>query len=161
MAQITIGGLDLEASYLSPAALEYWQAWFAHQSRLAYNPFQEFAAKIQVLPEELQAEATREFTSRLDFDNVPTLVLLNTLRSLPAVKTLCILVTGEDVVTEDNVAAAFTQLLPFITATEVTCGSIEEANRLRARVGKPPFGRRPPRGDSEQQPASQQAPEGG
>ena len=40
---------ELEADYLNPAALEYWQAWLAHEARLAHNPLVEFAAKVQAL----------------------------------------------------------------------------------------------------------------
>ena len=103
------------------------------------------------MPEHLQAIATREFMAGVNFDVVPKLVLLKTLRSLPAVQTLCILVTGKDVITEENSAAAFPLLLPFIQRQEFVADSLEEANRLRAEVGKPPIG----------QPASGQPPQGG
>ena len=142
---LTIDGQprELKADYLNPAALEYWQAWLAHETRLAHNPFEEFAAKVQALPDDLRAVATREFVAGVNFDIVPKLVLLNILRSLPAVRTLCILVTGEDVVTEENSAAAFPLLLPFIHRQEYAASSLEEANRLRAEVGKPPSANRP------------------
>jgi hypothetical protein len=65
---------------------------------------------------------------------------MNMLKSLPAMKVLCVLVTGQDVVTKDNVEAAFPLLLPFIQPQEIVAGSLQEANRLRAAVGKPPLG---------------------
>ena len=147
---------ELPADYLNPAAREYWHAWLAHEARMVHNPFVEFAAKIQALPADLQAVATREFVAGVNFDIVPKIVLLNTVRSLPAVKTLCILVTGEDVVTEENSAAAFPLLFPYIQRQEFVAGSIEEANRLRAEVGKPPIGNL-----STGQPAGGQPPQGG
>jgi hypothetical protein len=147
---------ELQVDYLSPGALEYWRAWLAHEARIAHNPFSEFAAKVQALPGDLRAVATREFVAGVNFDVVPKLVLLNTLRSLPAMKTLCVLVTGEDVVTEENWEAAFPALVPFIQRVEIVCNSLEEANRLRASVGKPPLGK-PPIG----QPAGGQPPQGG
>ena len=155
---LTIGGQprELKADYLNPAALEYWHAWLAYEARMTHNPFVEFAVKVRALPEDLQAVATREFMASMNFDVVPKLVLLNTMRSLPAVKTLCILVTGQDVVTEENSAAALPLLFPFIQRLEIACNSLEEANRLRATVGKPPLGK-PPIG----QPAGGQPPQGG
>jgi hypothetical protein len=72
------------------------------------------------------------------------------------VKTLCILVTGEDVVTPENYAAAFPLLFPFIQRMEIVCNSLEEANRLRANVGKAPLGKSPTG-----QPAGGQPPQGG
>jgi hypothetical protein len=155
---LTIDGQprELKADYLNPAALEYWQAWLAHEARMAHNPFVEFAAKVQALPEDLRAVATREFMASVNFDVVPKIVLMNIVRSLAAVKTLCILVTGEDVVTEENFAAAFPLLFPFIQRVEIPCSSLEEANRLRASVGKPPLGK-PPLG----QPTGGQPPQGG
>ena len=135
---------ELSAGYLKPAALEYWQAWLRYEARLAHNPFVEFAAKVQALPEDLRAVATREFMGRLDFDEIPALVLLNTLRSLPAMQTLCVLVSGEDVITEENYEAAFPLLVPFIQREEILTTSLAEANRLRAEVGKPPLGKPAP-----------------
>ena len=142
---LTIDGQprELKADYLNPAALEYWRAWLAHEARMAHNPFSEFAAKVQALPDDLRAVATREFVAGVNFDVVPRIVLLETIRSLPAVKTLCILVTGEDVVTPENYAAAFPLLFPFIQRVEIVCNSLEEANRLRANVGKAPLGKSP------------------
>jgi hypothetical protein len=135
---------ELSADYLKPAALEYWHAWLAYEARMAHNPFVEFAAKVQALPEDLRAVATREFVASLDFDAVPRLVLMNTARTLPAVTTLCILVTGENAVTEENAAAAFPLLLPFIQRQEIVTNSLAEANRLRAEIGKPPLGKPSP-----------------
>ena len=146
---------ELEANYLSPAALEYWHAWLAHEARMAYNPFVEFSTKVQALPDDLRGVATREFVASMNLDVVPKLVLLNTVRSLPAVKTLCILVTGADVVTEENFAAAFPLLVPFIQRQEIVVDSLAEANRLRAEVGKPPLGKA-----STGQPAGGQSPQG-
>ncbi len=145
---LTVAGQprELKADYLNPAALEYWHAWLAHEARMSYNPLAEFAEKVQVLPADLRAVATREFVAGVNFDLVPKLVLMNTVRSLPAVKTLCILVTGEDVVTEENYRAAFPLLFPFIARVEIACNSMEEANRLRAELGKPPLGKQPPQG---------------
>ena len=147
---------ELKADYLNPAALEYWRAWLAHEARMAHNPFSEFAAKVQALPADLRAVATREFVAGVNFDVVPKIVLLETVRSLPAVKTLCILVTGEDVVSPENYAAAFPLLFPFIQRVEIVCNSLEEANRLRAGVGKAPLGKSPTG-----QPAGGQPPHGG
>ena len=141
---------EFEADYLNPAALEYWQAWLAQEARAAHNPFVEFAAKVQALPADLRGVAMREFMASVNFDVVPRLVLLETLRSLPAMKTLAILVTGQDIVGPDNWQAAFPLLLPFISRQEIVTGSLEEANRIRAQLGKPPLGRRaaasPPQG---------------
>ena len=155
---LTIDGQprELKADYLNPAALEYWRAWLAHEARMAHNAFSEFAAKVQVLPDDLRAVATREFVAGVNFDVVPKIVLLETIRSLPAVKTLCVLVTGEDVVTPENYAAAFPLLFPFIQRMEIVCNSLEEANRLRANVGKAPLGKSPTG-----QPAGGQPPHGG
>jgi hypothetical protein len=150
--KLTVDGQprELNADYLNPAALEYWNAWLAHAARMAHNPFIEFAAKVQALPEDLQVVATREFMANLDFDMVPKVVLMDVLQSLPAVKTLCVLVAGEDVVTDENCAEAFPLLFPFIHRQELVVGSIQEANRLRAEVGKPPIGQsargQPPQG---------------
>jgi len=146
---------ELDADYLNEAALEYWHAWLAHAARMAHNPLVEFAAKVQALPEDLQLVATREFVARLNFDNVPKIAFMETLQSLPAVKTLCILVTGEDVVTVENRAVAFPLLVPFIRRQEFVVDSLDEANRLRAEVGKPPLGQ--PQG----QPSGGQPPRGG
>lgn len=150
---LMVGGQprELEANYLSPAALEYWNAWLAHEARMMHNPFVEFAAKVQALPEDLRGVATREFMATLNFDVVPKLVLLETLRSLPAMKTLAILVTGQDVVTPENWQAAFPLLVPFIRRQEIVTGSLEEANRIRAQLGQPPLGR----------PAAASPPQGG
>ena len=74
---------------------------------MAHNPFSEFAAKVQALPDDLRAVATREFVAGVNFDVVPKIVLLETVRSLPAVKTLCILVTGEDVVSPKTTPQPF------------------------------------------------------
>ena len=128
---------------------------------MAHNPFSEFAAKVQALPDDLRAVATREFVAGVNFDVVPKIVLLETVRSLPAVKTLCILVTGEDVVSPENYAAAFPLLFPFIQRVEIVCNSLEEANRLlrerrqstsrqiayRPARGRPASARRISRGD--------------
>ena len=75
---LTIDGQprELKADYLNPAALEYWRAWLAHEARMAHNPFSEFAAKVQALPDDLRAVATREFVAGVNFDVVPKLVLL-------------------------------------------------------------------------------------
>jgi len=146
---------ELDADYLNEAALEYWHAWLANAARMAHNPLVEFAAKVQALPEDLQLVATREFVAGLNFDNVPKIAFMETLQSLPAVKILCILVTGEDVVTVENRAVAFPLLVPFIQRQEFVVDSLEEANRLRAEVGKPPLGQ--PQG----QPPGGQPPQGG
>ena len=155
---ITVNGKpqQLEAAYLAPAALEYWHAWLAHTARMAHNPLVEFAAKVKALPADLQGIATREFIAGMSFDVVPKLALMETLRSVPAVKTLCILVTGQDVITQGNAAAAFPLLFPFIQRQEFLASSVAEANRLRAEVGKPPIGQpgHPPA-------ASGQPPQGG
>jgi hypothetical protein len=66
-------------------------------------------------------------------------------------KTLAILVTGQDVVTDENWQAAFPLLVPFICRQEIVTESLEEANRIRAQLGKPPLGR----------PASASPPQGG
>lgn len=133
----------LQADFLKPGALEYWHAWLGNQARMAYNPLVEFAEKVQALPPDLQAVATREFMATLDFAVVPKIVLLATVRSLPAVKTLCILATGEDVITAANAAEAFPLLLPFIHREEIEVSSLAEVNRIRALKGKPPLGARP------------------
>jgi hypothetical protein len=149
---LTVDGQPREfsAAYLTPAVLEYWQAWLAHEARAAHNPFEEFAAKVQALPEDLRRVATREFVAGMNFDVVPKLVLLETLHSLPAMKTLAIMVTGQDCVSPENWEAAFPLLLPFILRQEIVTDSIEEANRIRAQLGKPPLGRpaaaKPPQG---------------
>jgi len=155
---LTVNGQprELTADYLNEAAREYWQAWLAHAARLAHNPLAEFAAKVQALPEDLQIVATREFMANLNFDNVPRVVLLDTLRSLPAVQILCMLATREDVITDENYSEAFPLLFPFIHRQEIIADSIQEANRLRAEVGKPPIGQ--PAGG---QPASGQPLHGG
>jgi hypothetical protein len=132
---------ELTADFLGQGALEYWQAWLSNAARIKHNPLVEFAAKVQALPEHLQIAATREFMANIDFDIVPKVIVMQTLRSLPAMKTLCILVTGEDVVCEENLAAAFPLLLPFIQRQEFLADSIAAANRLRAEVGKPPIGK--------------------
>ena len=151
----------LQADYLNPAALEYWRAWLAAAARKAHNPFEEFALKVRALPPELQAVATREFAAGVDFAAVPPIVVLETVRSLAAVKVLCVLVTGQDCVTEANAREAFALLLPFISRPqEIVAGSIEEANRLRAEVGKPPIGRRAERPASGPSPTVQ-SPQGG
>ena len=149
---LTVNGQprELTADYLNPAALEYWHAWLAHAARTAHNPLAEFAAKVQALPEDLQVVATREFMAGMNFDNVPKVVLMDTLTSMPAVKTLCVLATREDVITDENYSEAFPLLFPFIHRQEIVVDSIQEANRLRAEVGKPPIGQpvggQPPRG---------------
>ena len=149
---LTVNGQprELTADYLNPAALEYWHAWLAHAARTAHNPLAEFAAKVQALPEDLQVVATREFMAGMNFDNVPKVVLMDTLTSMPAVKTLCVLATKEDVITDENYSEAFPLLFPFIHRQEIVVDSIQEANRLRAEVGKPPIGQpaggQPPRG---------------
>ncbi len=56
-------------------------------------------------------------------------------------KTLCILVTGKDVVTAENCATAFPLLVPFIQRVEIACKSLEEANQIRAKLGKAPLGK--------------------
>ena len=139
---ITVNGQprELTADYLSEASLEYWHAWLANAARMAHNPFIEFAAKVDALPEDLQNVATREFMAGLNFDNVPKVVLLDTLSSMPAVKILCVLATREDVITDENYSEAFPLLFPFIHRQEILANSIQEANRLRAEVGKPPIG---------------------
>ena len=139
---ITVNGQprELTADYLSEASLEYWHAWLANAARMAHNPFIEFAAKVEALPEDLQNVATREFMAGLNFDNVPKVVLLDTLSSMPAVKILCVLATREDVITDENYSEAFPLLFPFIHRQEILANSIQEANRLRAEVGKPPIG---------------------
>jgi len=159
---IAVGGKQeqLEAEYLTPAALEYWHAWLANATRMAHNPFVEFAEKVKSLPWELREAATREFVANLNFDVVPKIAMLETIRSLPAVKTLCVLVTQQDVITEENFAAAFPLLLPFIERQEFMVDSLEEANRLRAEVGKPPIGQSSGQ-SSVGQPAGGQPPNGG
>jgi hypothetical protein len=139
---ITVNGQprELTADYLSEASLEYWHAWLANAARMAHNPFIEFAAKVEALPEDLQNVATREFMAGLNFDNVPKVVLLDTLSSMSAVKILCVLATREDVITDENYSEAFPLLFPFIHRQEILANSIQEANRLRAEVGKPPIG---------------------
>jgi hypothetical protein len=149
---------ELNVEYLSPAALEYWRAWLAHECRLRYNPFQEFSVKISVLPAELQAVATKEFASKLDLDVVPKIVLLDTVQTLAAMKLLCILVTrGKDPIDQDNYQEALPLLLPFVERTEIATSSIAEANAIRAKLGKPPLGRKP----AAEQQASGQSPQGG
>ena len=139
---ITVNGQprELTADYLNEASFEYWHAWLANAARMAHNPFIEFAAKVEALPEDLQNVATREFMAGLNFGNVPKVVLLDTLSSMPAVKILCVLATREDVITDENYSEAFPLLFPFIHRQEILANSIQEANRLRAEVGKPPIG---------------------
>ncbi len=141
---------EVQADYLNPAALEYWQAWLSAEVRANHNPFVEFAKKVWALPEDLRAAATREFVAGLSFDNAPKLVMLDTVRSLRAVSMLCLLVTGQDLVTQDNCAATLPLLFPFIQRQEFVAASLQEANRLRAEVGKAPLGRssagQPPQG---------------
>ncbi len=133
---------QLEAEYLNPAALEYWHAWLGNEVRRAHNPFVELAEKIRVLPPELQKVVAQEIAAGLDFDEVPKLVVMQVARSLPAVATLCELVTGRNVVTEENCREAFVQLVPYIQRQEFTADSLEEVNRIRAAAGKPPLGKR-------------------
>ena len=128
---LTIDGQprELKADYLTPAALEYWRAWLAHEARMAHNPFAEFAAKVQALPEDLRAVATREFVAGVNFDVVPKIVLLETIRSLSAVKTLCILVTGEDAITPENSPQPFRCCFPSSSAWKLP------AILLKRRIG--------------------------
>jgi len=94
---------------------------------------------------------------------------MNTAQSLPAVKTLCVLVTGEDAITEENASAAFPLLVPFVQRQEIVADSVAEANRLRAEVGKPPIGkpvgnkaaRTQPAGQPSSPPTGDQLPQGG
>ena len=121
---------ELEADYLSPAALEYWRAWLANEARQVHNPFEEFAAKVQVLPPELQAVATQAFTVRVNFDEVPKVKLMETAQSPRAIFILSGLVTGESLKLDvQESAAAFVALIPFVQRQEIACASIEEAKR--------------------------------
>ena len=110
MADVKIEG----ASKIQGAALEYWQAWLDYESRMSYNPFPEFAAKITALPLNLREVATQAFVESLDFSKIPDLVRYNTARSLRAVKVLCILATGEDTITQENFSEAFPLLIQLV-----------------------------------------------
>ena len=89
--------------------------------------------------------ATREFVAGVNFDMVPKIVLLKTVRSLPAVKTLCILVTGKDVVTEENPPrpsrffspSSSGRKLSRILMEEATASAPKSASRRSASPGQP------------------------
>src|ERR1039457_1202833 len=59
---------------------------------------------------------------------------------LKVVKKACILVTGQDLVTEKNLVQAIKALTPFLKSEEGVEMTMEQANAFRAKLGKPPIG---------------------
>ena len=140
---ITVAGepRELQAEYLSDEAFTYWCAWLAYRAQLAYNPLVEFLDKLAVVPKELHSVALAGLLASFDPANVPAIYAHNVMRSTEAMQVLCRMVTGcDDVVDAVNTAEAFQILMPFVHREEMVVASIEEANRLRAEVGKPPIG---------------------
>jgi hypothetical protein len=139
----------LPAQYLNPIAREYWEAWLLYQARLKYNPLSEFNDKLQAIPSlELRYAAMSAYASHVDLNNVPKVLVLDLMTSKEAVALLLKLVTGV-VATPDSAEDAFVALHPYIQAEqqaeqkeEIKCNSIAEANAIRAKLGKPPIGKK-------------------
>jgi hypothetical protein len=137
---IILGDQNYPANYLSPERLDHFQTFVQAEARRLYNPFVELAAKIAVLPPDLQVVAVQTFTATVDFAAVPHEEVLNVMASTRTIQTLCILVTGEDLVTPENAHELYPQLTRFIKREEIAANSTEEVNALRAEAGKAPIG---------------------
>jgi hypothetical protein len=120
---------DFEANYLDQERLEAWQGFIFERAWGEFKPFADFLARFTQLSPQFQALANVRFRE----------ALLHVHEALAAVQFLGVLVCGEDFVTAANADEAYPQLAKFITRPEeIVCNSIEEANAIRAAVGKPP-----------------------
>lgn len=133
---------ELEARHLTEAASEYWSAWVAYQARLSWNPLLEIYEKAQVLPRDQQQDAIVAMIAGTNITNPPAIFLLNRMQKRDSVALLASMILGLDgIVTDDNASELFALLRPYIEPEVLTVvDSLEEANRLRAEVGKPPIG---------------------
>jgi hypothetical protein len=137
--KLTINGTEQEftATQLTPAAVLYWRAWIAWQGRQLYNPFTELAAKVKLLPSNLQAVVIT--STRIDLTQVPDIFVLDAMASQAGVELLAKLVTGKDI-KPDSPAKTLDALLPFVADKQPdVVVSLEEANEIRAKLGKPPI----------------------
>lgn len=139
---IRVGDQDMPAAYLSDEARADFETFVAAECRRQYNPFVEFAAKVQALPEHLQVAAVQQFVYGLDFSACPDFVVKEVLASVPVIRVLGQLVTGQDCVTEENAAELYPQLVPFIRREELVIegrAQLEQINAQRIQEGLPPL----------------------
>lgn len=114
--------------------------------RTKFNPFSRFAERIAKLPisPSLQAVINNIFayvlSETVNLDSTRQDLMAQATYDLSVVRKICILVTGQDLVTEKNLVEAIKALTPFIKQEEGVEMTIEQANIFRAKLGKPPIG---------------------
>jgi hypothetical protein len=85
---VTAGDRFWPAHYLTEEESASYFAFLRGEARTIYNPFVEFNAKIQCMPEELQKVAVQEFVRRVDFNDIPKHVLNMVFGGMPSMKRL-------------------------------------------------------------------------
>ena len=130
---VTVDGKprELQAEYLDQERMEAWQQFIFGRAWEELQPFADFLSRFTQLSPQFQAFANVRFAE----------AFVNAHKTLAAIQFLGVLVCGEDFVTAANADEAYPQLSAFITRPEeIVCESIEQANAIRAKMGKPPLG---------------------
>jgi len=111
-----------------------------------FSPFSKFTNLLSAIPisPALHTAITRIFvrvlSETVNLDSIRQDLMEQTTYDLNVVKKVCILVTGQDLVTEKNKLDAMKALMPFLKPEEGIEMTMEEANAFRAKLGKPPIG---------------------
>lgn len=127
-----------QAALLRPIISEVYKARF--------NPFTRFAERIAKLPisPSLQAVINNIFSYVLsecvNLDATRQDLMGQATYDISVVRKACILITGQDLVTEKNLKEAIKALTPFMKREEGVEMTMEQANAFRAKLGKPPLG---------------------
>ena len=135
-----------EAQQITKEQAVSLQAIVSEVYRVRFNPFIRFAERISrlAISPSLQAVVNNVFSSILsetvNLDSTRQDLMELATYDLRVVKKVCIFVTGQDLVTEENLVEATKALLPFLKAEEGVEMTIDQANAFRAKLGKPPIG---------------------
>src|ERR1035437_6237243 len=114
--------------------------------RARFNPFVRFADRIAKLPisPSLQAVVNNLFAYVLsecvNLDATRSDLIEQATYDPSVVRKACILVTGQDLITEKNLKEVIKTLTPFLKQEEGVEMTIDQANAFRAKLGKPPIG---------------------
>ena len=114
--------------------------------RAEFNPFTKFAERLAKLPisPSLQAVLNNLFvfvlSETVNLDATRQDLMEQATYDISVVKKACILVTGQDLVTEKNLEQAIKALTPFLKQEEGVEMTVDQANAFRAKLGKPPIG---------------------
>jgi len=115
--------------------------------KVRFNPFVRFAERLAKLPiSPLQQAAINSLfasvlSETVNLDATRQDLVEQATYDIRVVRKACILVTGQDLVTERNLTQAIKALTPFLKQQEEGVEmTIAQANAFRAKLGKPPIG---------------------